>query len=178
MRRRLRRRTGLQQPGDINITAFMNLMVILVPFLLITAVFSRITILELNLPAAAADRQQQQTPLFELEVTVRSAGIEVGDRHAGLIRRINATQDGHDYAALSELLQQVKARFPDRLDATLLLEPDISYDIMVQVMDNMRAARVVQAGSLQTAELFPDISIGDAPADSLQVAASDKVKSQ
>ena len=52
MRRRLRRRTGQHEPGDINITAFMNLMVILVPFLLITAVFSRITILELNLPAA------------------------------------------------------------------------------------------------------------------------------
>ena len=64
------------------------------------------------------------------------------------------------------------------LDATLLLEPDIPYDTMVQVMDNLRAARVVQAGSLQTAELFPDISIGDAPADSLQVAASDRVKSQ
>ena len=30
-------------------TTFLNLMVVLVPFLLITAVFSRITILELNL---------------------------------------------------------------------------------------------------------------------------------
>lgn len=178
MKRRLRRRAGQQQPADIDITAFMNLMVILVPFLLITAVFSRITILELNLPAAAAEKQQQETPSFALEVTVRSAGIEVGDRYGGLIRRFNATEHGHDYAALSELLQQVKARFPDRLDATLLLEPDIPYDIIVQVMDNVRAAHVVQAGSLQTAELFPDISIGDAPADSLQVAASDKVKSQ
>jgi biopolymer transport protein ExbD len=178
MRRRLRRRAGLQQPADINITAFMNLMVILVPFLLITAVFSRITILELNLPAAAADKQQRDAPSFALEVTVRTASIEVGDRHSGLIRRISATEQGHDYAALSELLQQVKARFPDRLDATLLLEPETPYDTMVQVMDNVRAARVVQAGSLQTAELFPDISIGDAPADSLQVATSDKVKSQ
>jgi biopolymer transport protein ExbD len=179
MRRRLRRRAGQQQPADINITAFMNLMVILVPFLLITAVFSRITILELNLPAAAADKQQQNdTASFELEVIVRANAIEVGDRRGGLIRRISATEQGHDYAALSELLQQIKARFPDRLDATLLLEPDIPYDTMVQVMDNLRAARVVQAGSLQTAELFPDISIGDAPADSLQVAASDRVKSQ
>ena len=53
MRSRFRRRRRSQDPGDINITAFMNLMVILVPFLLITAVFSRITILELNLPTAA-----------------------------------------------------------------------------------------------------------------------------
>jgi biopolymer transport protein ExbD len=176
MRRRLRRRAGQQQPADINITAFMNLMVILVPFLLITAVFSRITILELNLPAAAAEKQQQENPVFALEVVVRTTGIEVGDRHGGLIMHIAATDQGHDYTALSELLQQVKARFPDRLDATLLLEPDIPYDTMVQVMDNVRSARVVQAGSLQTAELFPDISIGDAPPGSLQVAASDKGK--
>jgi biopolymer transport protein ExbD len=176
MRRRLRRRAGQQQPADINITAFMNLMVILVPFLLITAVFSRITILELSLPAAAAEKQQQENPVFALEVIVRATSVEVGDRHGGLIRRIAATDQGHDYAALSELLQQVKARFPDRLDATLLLEPDIPYDTMVQVMDNVRAVQVVQAGSLQTAELFPDISIGDAPADSLQVAASGRRK--
>ncbi|HYQ72259.1 MAG TPA: biopolymer transporter ExbD [Gammaproteobacteria bacterium] len=178
MRRRLRHRTRLQQPADINITAFMNLMVILVPFLLITAVFSRITILELNLPAASANVKHQETPRFALEVTVRTAAIEVGDRHGGQIRRIAATQEGHDYAALSELLQQLKTRFPDRLDATLLLEPDTPYDTMVQVMDNMRVARVMQAGSLQTAELFPDISIGDAPPVSLQVAASSRKESK
>ena len=35
---------------ELNITAFMNLMVVLVPFLLITAVFSQVAILDLNLP--------------------------------------------------------------------------------------------------------------------------------
>jgi len=178
MRRRLRRRAGQQQPADINITAFMNLMVILVPFLLITAVFSRITILELNLPAAAADVTDREPQPFTLEVTIRTGSIEVGDRHGGMIRRIPATPEGHDYVTLSELLQQLKARFPDRLDATLLLEPDTSYDTMVQVMDNVRAARVMQDGSLQTAELFPDISIGDAPPASMQVAARGKGKAQ
>jgi biopolymer transport protein ExbD len=32
--------------AELNITAFMNLMVVLVPFLLMTAVFSHITILD------------------------------------------------------------------------------------------------------------------------------------
>ena len=45
---------------ELNITAFMNLMVILVPFLLITAVFSRLTILELNLPALDAASEKQE----------------------------------------------------------------------------------------------------------------------
>ena len=78
MRRRLRRK-HVHEPPEINITAFMNLMVILVPFLLITAVFSRITILELNLPAYS--EQSAQSPAqFQLEVIVRQDTIDVGDR--------------------------------------------------------------------------------------------------
>ncbi len=170
MRRRLRRRTGQHDPGEINITAFMNLMVILVPFLLITAVFSRITILELNLPAAGTARADNK-PAFVLEIIVRSDVIEVGDRSGGLIRRIDVGDNGHDFQQLSSVLQQVKARFPDKLDATVLLEPEIAYDTLVQVMDSVRAAPVVQAGSLQLAELFPEISIGDAPPANTTVAS-------
>ena len=141
MRRRLRRK-HVHEPPEINITAFMNLMVILVPFLLITAVFSRITILELNLPAggeaAAGDNKS-----FELEIIVRQESIEVGDRDGGLLQRIAMTEGRHDYAQLSTLLQQVKARYPDKRDVTLLLEPAIPYDIVVQTMDSVRMARVV-----------------------------------
>jgi len=164
MRNRLVRRRLKDQSTDINITAFMNLMVILVPFLLITAVFSRITILQLNLPAAAGPDQALQKPDFSLEITVRGNGIEVGDRDGGLIRRIPMTATGYDYEQLSLLLRQIKARFPDKQDATLLLEADISYDTLVQVMDRVRVAQVVVAGGVRSAELFPKIAIGDAPA--------------
>jgi biopolymer transport protein ExbD len=54
----LRSRRGSRRNVDtaeLNITAFMNLMVILVPFLLITAVFSRLAILELNLPGSSTE---------------------------------------------------------------------------------------------------------------------------
>jgi len=171
MRRRLRRRVGDHDPTEINITAFMNLMVILVPFLLITAVFSRITILELNLPAAGTSQADNEQP-FQLEIIVRANSIEVGDRNGGLIKRIPTGGTGHDYRQLSELLQQVKARFPEKLDATLLLEADIPYDTVVQVMDSIRVTQIVQAGAVQLAELFPEISIGDAPADNNKVASS------
>jgi biopolymer transport protein ExbD len=149
----------------------MNLMVILVPFLLITAVFSRITILELNLPVAASQVLQEQSNEFHLEIIVRSDGIEVGDRDGGLIRHLPLKDNIQDYEQLSQLLQQVKARFPDKLDATLLLEPETAYETVVQVMDSVRAARVVQAGTVVSAELFPEISIGDAPGTRMKVAA-------
>jgi biopolymer transport protein ExbD len=169
MRRRLNRRRRVNEPTEINITAFMNLMVILVPFLLITAVFTRITVLELNLPAAA--EQDILQPLFALEIIVRKDSIAVGDRTGGLLKRFPAVDAGYDYEQLSRLLQQIKARFPDMLEATLLLEADTPYDTLVQVMDRVRVAQVVVAGSVQSAELFPGISIGDAPGSRMKVAS-------
>ncbi len=71
--------------ADLNITAFMNLMVILVPFLLITAVFSRLAILELNLPSSSTEPVDPQEQVFQLEVIVRKERIEVGDRNQGLL---------------------------------------------------------------------------------------------
>ncbi|OOZ40713.1 biopolymer transporter ExbD [Solemya pervernicosa gill symbiont] len=160
--RRRRYHNSAAQSADIDITAFMNLMVILVPFLLITAVFSRITILELNLPAANA-AQSANKPQLQLELVIRSDRLELGDRNGGLIKSIAKGDEGYDLAALSTLLQQLKARYPEKRDITLLLEAEISYDTLVEMMDAVRLAEVVQSGSLVQAELFPEIAVGDAP---------------
>ena len=160
---RIRRRHQGDDPTELNITAFLNLMVILVPFLLISAVFSRMTILELNIPPAPPASDNQPKKEFQLVVTIRSHSIEVGDTLGGLIKNIPSNQDGYDYLSLSKLLKTVKARFPEKTTASILSEPDIKYDTLVQVMDKVRVATVVVAGSAVKAELFPDISIGDAP---------------
>lgn len=151
--------------ADLNITAFMNLMVILVPFLLITAVFSRLAILELNLPRSGSQAAEPPEPALALEITVRDSAIEVGDRNAGLLKRFESGSDGYDYEGLGAYLDDVKRQFPEKTDATVLLEPDIAYEVVVAVMDKVRVAeRVDEATSrVVKTELFPDISIGDAP---------------
>ena len=141
MKHRLRRRNHRHEPADINITAFMNLMVILVPFLLITAVFSRITILELNLPAAGSTSEQQEQQ-FELEIIVRESGVEIGDRNGGLIKRVAATEQGHNLNEISEVLQQIKARFPEKLNATLLLIYAVLQTKTTQLVDSIEMASV------------------------------------
>ncbi|SRR5690606_20567517 len=162
-RRRQRRRHA--EVAEMNITAFMNLMVVLVPFLLITAVFSRMSILELNLPTSQTDAQElPDEPTFQLEITVRESAIEVGDRTAGVLKRFDAADGQHDLEGLAEYLLEVKRRFPDKLDATLLLEPEIPYELIVAVMDRVRAAERLDDGSQRIVqlELFPEIAIGDA----------------
>ena len=89
------RRARHQEATDLDITAFMNLMVILVPFLLITAVFSRLAVLELNLPSANAPLAEEVEPEFQLEITIREAAIEIGDRSSGLLNRIENGDEGY-----------------------------------------------------------------------------------
>ena len=151
------------ETAELNITAFMNLMVILVPFLLITAVFSRLAVLELNLPGSSTEPVDPQEQVFQLEVIIRQDKIEVGDRNQGLLGVYPNGVDGYDFDALSSKLAELKDRYPAKTDAAILLEQDIAYQTLVRVMDTVRVAETIEDDSVARSDLFPNISIGDAP---------------
>lgn len=159
--KRIERR--VKKPAALLLVPMIDIFTVLVTFLLMTAVFSRTMILELNLPVSATEFREPP-PGLQLEVIVRKDSIEVTDRNSGLLAPLPNTATGYDVASLSQYLQRVKAKFPDKVDATMLLEPNISYDTLVQVMDTVRVFEVKQGPTTVQAELFPDISIGDAPA--------------
>ena len=161
--RRIRGRRRTHEAAELNITAFMNLMVILVPFLLITAVFSRVAILQLNLPNADDAANANKKPEFHLQVTIRKDKLDIGDTRGGLIQSLPKKEGKYDYKALSKLLQKIKVRYPDKTSATILPEEKTTYDTLIQVMDSVRMFKTVQFGEAINAELFPSISIGDAP---------------
>jgi len=157
--RRLRR-----EPAGLDVTAFINLIVVLVPFLLSTAVFTRIAVLDMALPAQSTGALEQlSVEKLNLEVVIRGDAIEVGDRIGGLIKSIPKSEGRHDIAALGVVAAAIKQRFPDKTDVTVLPEPNVPYDTLVQVMDALRAGRQVQGTKVVEVALFPDISIGDAP---------------
>jgi biopolymer transport protein ExbD len=157
--RRLRKHAA-----HLEITAFINLIVVLVPFLLSTAVFTRLAVIDLSLPAQSSGAAEQlKADDLKLEVVLRPDAIEVGDRIGGLIKRIPNTDKGYDFTSLSALMYQIKVKFPDKLDATLLAEPNTSYDSIVQVMDVMRVTKTAMGAKVISTDLFPNISIGDAP---------------
>ncbi len=171
MNRRSRRRHKVE--AEINITAFMNLMVVLVPFLLITAVFSQISILELNLPGTtSAQQEEEEKKPIVLEVLIYTNRLEVVDRQTGPLKIIKTTPNGHDYDALVDTLKQVKAKFPDLKDITLLLETDTPYEVLITTMDKVRLVDQVVNGLTIKAELFPNIAIGDAPPDTTEKVSS------
>src|SRR5262252_5086133 len=157
-RRRLRK-----QPAQLEITAFLNLIVVLVPFLLSTAVFTRLSVLDLSLPAKSSGVEQLKTNNLQLEVVIRPDALEVGDRIGGLIERVPNTATGPDVKRLGEILSEVKKQFPDKAEATVLAEPNTSYEMLIRVMDAMRTTHTVEGAKIVRAELFPQISVGDAP---------------
>ncbi len=152
-------------PAQLEVTAFINLIVVLVPFLLSTAVFTRLAVLDLTLPAQSAGVEQLKVNDLKLEIVIRPDALDVGDRIGGLIQHIPNQPTGYDVKALTALLEQIKIKFPDTTAATVLAQPDTPYDILVQVMDAARAGHLPapEGNKLVRAELFPDISIGDAP---------------
>lgn len=163
---RMRQRHTRQNKAsdELNITAFLNLMVILVPFLLITAVFSRMAVLQLNVPSASQQTAEEQETL-RLEVIVRKDGFIVADgKHR--IADVRKKDDGYDYLKLSEIIQEIKASNPGVEEASVLLEPDTKYDVLVHVMDAVRAVTMPdpnKTGETVEQPLFPEIALGDAP---------------
>lgn len=166
MRRRSRQIKKLvrhkRKPAELLLVPMIDIFTVLVTFLLMTAVFSRTVILELRLPVQQAEFREPP-PGLVLEVLVRHGAVQVADRNTGPLATFPSTAAGYDLDGLGAYLQRVKAKFPEKVDATLLLEPDIPYDILVQVMDKVRVFEVRQGSHTVQAELFPDISIGDAP---------------
>jgi len=160
---KLVRRKHIQDTVELNITAFLNLMVILVPFLLITAVFSRVTVLELNLPSKDAIAKQEEKIKLQLELVIRKDNFEVRDSNLGRIKFIQRDAVNPDWKQFTDILVEIKTRFPEEQSITLLLEPKINYKTLIQVMDRVRSADVVQFTEVVNVELFPNISIGDAP---------------
>lgn len=205
----MRKRRLKREAAHLEITAFINLIVVLVPFLLSTAVFTRLSVMDLALPAPSAGGPLDKIKAGELqlEVVIRKDAFEVGDRVGGLIQRIDkanpavanatgapvapsaaasapAAPGGAPASALktlNALMVQIKGRFPDKTEVSVLAEPETSYDQLVQVMDAVRATPSARTENghikIVMAELFPDIAIGDAPVRGAAAGAPVKTSS-
>ena len=160
-----------RKPQELLLVPMIDIFTVLVTFLLMTAVFSRTVILQLNLPPPQTEFKEPP-PGLQLEVMVRKDQLMVADRNSGPLHAVPNTAAGYDYDALTEYLKFVKTKFPEKTEASVLLEPDTAYDTLVQVMDHVRVFEAGQGANTVQAELFPDISIGDAPAPGAEPAGA------
>lgn len=149
----------------LNIVSLIDIFAVLVFFLLTSASItaSRLNVISLNLPSPDQTVAPQDNVPLQLTVTMRATGIDISDRN-GALRHLQNTPSGYNIQALADVLVEAKKAAPSEQSLTLLLEPDIAYDNIVQVMDAARVTSAEARASGLPRELFPQISIGDAPA--------------
>jgi biopolymer transport protein ExbD len=162
------------QEAELDITSFMNLMIILVPVLLMSMVFAHITVLDITLPDAGPGAEDDSEQPKILEVVIHPDYLDVNYPAGVRLKRIEpiASEDDpevleHDYALLSLTLREVKRLLEDqgteKRDILILSQPDTDYQTLITTMDTVRSFKTVVVTDVVDAELFPAISLGDAP---------------
>ena len=170
----MRRSRFRSREAELDITSFMNLMIILVPVLLMSMVFSHISVLELKLPDLASNSAPSNDPKNDgLELVILETELVVNYPAGAPLKRIVKITDPesnelvYDFKLLSDVLQDIKRQLRDngieKQDIMILSQPDTEYQTIVTAMDTVRSFKAVVAASLVDAELFPAVSLGDAP---------------
>jgi biopolymer transport protein ExbD len=162
--RRAARRMRRKRTTELNIVSMIDILTVLVFFLLVNAL--GVSVLGVNLPPP--NSEPPKVPPLDLRLIVRKDSVELLDRE-GVIKQLPNSTTGYDFQDLGDLVGQIKDRFPDEDKITMMLEPDIAYDALVQLMD---VVRMDPGGNGKPQrELFPQISMGDAPAHPAPQAA-------
>jgi biopolymer transport protein ExbD len=182
--RRVRHSRSLKKEAELDITAFMNLMIVLVPVLLLGMVFSQITVLDLKLPDDAIGDFSDGSETKHIELLIRDQVLLVNYPQGTLVKKISKVEAKvdlddepvaaaepvmvHDFKMLSLVLQEIKRQLREagveKKAITILSEPDTSYQNIVSAIDTVRSYKAVVVASVVDAELFPEVSFGDAPA--------------
>ncbi len=155
----------VHKEDDVDVTPLLSILVVMIAFLILTAIFSRIAIQEISLSGpSAAGGAAPDKPQVTIEVIVRQDVFEIGNGR-NVIATIPKVGMKYDFPKLTEHLLRLKEQYSEKQDVIVLIEPDIEYDYMIQVMDAVKGAKIQQAGQEKARQvvLFPQVSIGDAP---------------
>lgn len=130
-----------QEEVDVNIIPVMNIFLLLIPFLLLTAAFVQLAVVELSLPSLNKGQGQQtlERPqnLVLIILAVKETGFQL-KAQGFKFDPLNKVNNQYDYRQLIRQLKQIKQAHPYAED--ILLSPDnkVKYDIIIKVMDRCR----------------------------------------
>lgn len=149
--------------ADIDLTPVMNLFVVLIPFLLLSAAFFHVGVIPTSLPSQQEGRsdvsEQLDAVTIQVEVTPDALHVSASnpalpeDALEELGARIPREADG-SFASddLSALLVAIKQRYPASDTMIVLPEPGVIYRDVVRVLD---VARDHEGADGQRIPLFP-----------------------
>lgn len=132
-------RDRCDQESELNITAVMNIFLILIPFLLLTAVFVRIAVIEFSLPSnqKSSTTEAPQRDAVVTVIAINEKGFDL--KTQGMkFSFINKKKENFDFQTLVQNLQKVKALHVETEDIIIAPHSATKYDTIIKVMDRCR----------------------------------------
>lgn len=130
-----------QEEVDVNIIPVMNIFLLLIPFLLLTAAFVQLAVVELSLPSLnkGQNQQAQQRPqkLVLVILAVKETGFQL-KAQGFKFDPLNKVNNQYNYRQLIGQLKQIKQTYPYAEDIFISPENNVKYDIIIKVMDRCR----------------------------------------
>ena len=148
--------SGRASTIDLNLVPFIDLMSVCIIFLLITAVWTQVSMIQIGSSIYGkknSDEQVEPPPRAEIpfRLDVRNEGYRVViGQQSNLIPKINGQYD--DKTLVNEL-KKIKELYPEKSDAIVTVLDDLPYESLIKGMDGLLTAG------------FPEISVATAGAD-------------
>jgi len=169
-----RKKPVIEDMEEINIMPLMNIIMLLIPFLIMSTEFIKIGVINVSAPKLNNSSTPQDQPikkpkkLLNLTVSVTRKGFR-------LLTRGNQIPEGCDISpqalqandktkptiakaggkynllSLKKCLMKIKKEFPDEKRVIIMAEPEIKYETIIGVMDTSREK---SSGKL---DLFPEV---------------------
>ncbi|RME57079.1 MAG: hypothetical protein D6795_00135 [Deltaproteobacteria bacterium] len=161
----------------LDLVPYMNLLLIIIPVLLMTASYIQLSIIDVYLPAEAKPdaAQESEDPVIEpeakltLTIIITEDGFTVGGTGGILSSVVAGEEEGkdsgasvprkdngeYDYEKLGQILYSIKQAHPAHSSVILLANPTIPFETIVKVMDT---SRVIEVDGKKIT-MFPNVAI-------------------
>lgn len=125
---------------ELNLVPFIDLMSVLITFLLITAVWTQVSMIQIGSSIYGKKTQDQHTPPppmadIPVRLDVQAGGFRliVGSDKINVPKSAGA----YDVPRLLDQLKKVKDKYPAKLDAVITVEDEIAYENLILGMDTL-----------------------------------------
>jgi len=139
---------GKNNPNvELNLVPFIDLLSTLICFLLITAVWQQISSIPTNTSSTTASSDETPPPQekkIDLSVTLLLDKLEIAEGER--VNRIAHQGADPNYEYLGRVLDDLKARYPDRNDIILYSDSQAPYKQLIQLMDTLIEHKFADVG--------------------------------
>jgi biopolymer transport protein ExbD len=158
---------------DLNLAPMMDMLVSIIPFMLLSATFLQLMLINVPLPEPIAKALAQDRAKTEREVSIQvnmdtHAGflLEVKDEAGKVVKyTVPRAAGDYDYKALHVKLVTIKQQFPKVFRVELNPDETASYKTIVKIMDASRSMESadpkIKIENVDTPLLFPDVVLSN-----------------